>query len=78
MLKLTLKFINLNFVNKFVYEAASRRLSKVYVVCGLSQNHVIGQFSIVEKTLKILVYLDMLDLYALPQFDKKDVIFLYE
>lgn len=45
---------------------------------GLSQNHVIGQFSTIGNTLKRLVYLDKLDLYALPQVDKKDVIFLYQ
>jgi hypothetical protein len=40
---------------------------KINVWCALSYNRVIGPFSFHEKTVNSVNYLDMLELYAVPQ-----------
>jgi len=42
---------------------------KLNVWCGLFHDQVIGPFFFVEKTITGLVYLDMLELFVLPQTD---------
>ncbi|PSN42504.1 hypothetical protein C0J52_09789 [Blattella germanica] len=48
-----------------------RSSPKVNVWCGVSRNKVYGPFFFAEKTIRHETYLDMLQLFMLPQLEQK-------
>jgi hypothetical protein len=48
---------------------------KINVWCGLAHDRVIGPFFLAERTVTSTTYLDMLELFAVPQIGGNNVIF---
>ncbi|GBM21232.1 hypothetical protein AVEN_23773-1 [Araneus ventricosus] len=59
------------------YRELERDSPKVNVWCALSHTEVIGPFFFAETTINSVTYLDMLEMYAVPQMQQHqpDVIF---
>lgn len=48
---------------------------KVNVRCALSRDCLIAPFCFEEKTIDIFIYLDMLDIVAIPQIESQNIVF---
>lgn len=61
--------------NPHAYVEYERNSPKVNVWCAIGRDRIVGPFFFAESTVTSIAYLDMLQLFTLPQIENEDLIF---